>query len=172
MSISKKIQTIDDKIGQNKAQYNLNRQAAKVSALLSGNASKYEFVTGQDALPEKDMLQKAATIKRFEYCPLGKELKKQTSVAEKQYQKLESNKKEEKVRKNRVKSGLYYCRKNKIKSLKKKSNRNRIKGTLSGLRQFLAAESSLKMTKNAFISRQKLFPFSRYLSFCLDFLVM
>ena len=31
-------------------------------------------------------------------------MKKQTSVAEKQYQKLESNKKEEKVRKRRVKS--------------------------------------------------------------------
>ena len=31
-------------------------------------------------------------------------MKKQTSVAEKQYQKLESNKKEEKVRKSRVKS--------------------------------------------------------------------
>ena len=34
------------------------------------------------------MLEKAATIKRFEYSPLGKELKKQTSVAEKQYQRL------------------------------------------------------------------------------------
>ena len=46
------------------------------------------------------------------------------------------------------------------------------KGALSGLRQFLATESPLKMMKNAFISPWKLFPFSRYLSFCLDFLVM
>ena len=46
------------------------------------------------------------------------------------------------------------------------------KGALSGLRQFLAAESPLKMMKIFFISRQKLFSFSRYLSFCLDFLVM
>ena len=45
------------------------------------------------------MLEKAVAIKRFEYTPLGKELKKQTSVSENQYQKFnnvfESNKKEE-----------------------------------------------------------------------------
>ena len=46
------------------------------------------------------------------------------------------------------------------------------KGALSGLRQFLVIESPLRMMKNAFDSPQKLFSFSRYLSFCLDFLVM
>ena len=46
------------------------------------------------------------------------------------------------------------------------------KGTLSGLRQFLATESFLKMMKNAFFSSRKLFSFLRYLSFCLVFLVM
>ena len=35
---------------------------------------------------EKDLLEKAAKIKRFKYSLLAKELKKQTSVAEKQYQ--------------------------------------------------------------------------------------
>ena len=35
------------------------------------------------------MLEKAATIKRFEYLPLGKELKAQTDIAKKQYQKLD-----------------------------------------------------------------------------------
>ena len=43
------------------------------------------------------------------------------------------------------------------------------KGALSGLRQVLAIESALKML---FISCQKHFSFSRYLSFCLDFLVL
>ena len=46
---------------------------------------------------KKDLLEKAAGLKRFEYSPLRKELKSQTSAAEKQYQKLdkvfESNKK-------------------------------------------------------------------------------
>ena len=33
---------------------------------------------------KKDLLEKAAKMKRFEYFPLGKELKKQTRLAEKQ----------------------------------------------------------------------------------------
>ena len=44
---------------------------------------------GEDASPEKGLLEKAATIKRFEYPPLSKELKKQTSIAEKQYRELD-----------------------------------------------------------------------------------
>ena len=99
MSISEKIKAINNKIEQNKAQYGLNRQTGKISALSSGNVCKYEFLTGKDGLPEKDLLEKAVTLKIFEYSPLGKELKAQTSAAEKQYQKLdtvfESNIKEE-----------------------------------------------------------------------------
>ena len=53
MSISEKIKIIDKKIEQNKAQYNLDRQPAKISALSSGNVSKYEFLTSKDVLPEK-----------------------------------------------------------------------------------------------------------------------
>ena len=40
-------------------------------------------------LPEKDLIKKAATIKRFEYSPLRSELKKQIDVARKQYQRLD-----------------------------------------------------------------------------------
>ena len=76
MSVSEKIKTINSKIEQNKAQYNLNRQTAKISALSSGNVSKYEFLTGKYVLPEKDLLEKATSIKIFEYSSLGKELKK------------------------------------------------------------------------------------------------
>ena len=75
MTVGEKIKTIDNKIYQNKAQYNLDRQNSKISALSSGNVSKYKFVTGKDVLPEKALLEKVATIKRFEYSPLGKELK-------------------------------------------------------------------------------------------------
>ena len=83
MSTNEKIKTIDKKIEQNKGQYNLDRQTAVISALSSGNVSKCEFLTGKDVLPEKNLLEKPATMKRFEYSLLGKELKKQTSVAEK-----------------------------------------------------------------------------------------
>ena len=61
---------------QNKAKYDLDRQTAKISALSSGNVEKYQFLTGKDVLLEKDLLETAATIKRFEYSPLGSELKK------------------------------------------------------------------------------------------------
>ena len=65
MSISEKSKTIDNKIEQNKDQYKLDRQTAKISALSSGNVIKYEFVTGKDVLSEKDLLEKAPTMKRF-----------------------------------------------------------------------------------------------------------
>ena len=45
-------------------------------ALSSGNVGKYEFLTSEYVLPEKGLLEKAATIKRFEYSPLCSELKK------------------------------------------------------------------------------------------------
>ena len=67
MSISEKIKAINNKIGQNKAQYNLDIQTTKISALLSGNVNKYGLLTGKDVLSKKDQLEKAATLKRFEY---------------------------------------------------------------------------------------------------------
>ena len=99
MSISEKIKTIDNKIEQNKVQYNLDRQTAKISALSSRNVSKYKFLTRKDVIPEKDLLEKAATIERFEYLPLSKELKVQTDISKKEYQALhkiyDSDEKEE-----------------------------------------------------------------------------
>ena len=41
MSISEKIKAINNKIEKNKVQYNLGRKTAKISALSSGNVSKY-----------------------------------------------------------------------------------------------------------------------------------
>ena len=83
MSITEKIKAINNKINQNKAQYDLESQTANILALSSGNACKYEFLTGKDVLPEKELLEKAAIMKRLEYLLLGKELKAQTNAAEK-----------------------------------------------------------------------------------------
>ena len=69
MSISEKIKAINKKIEHNKAKCNLEKQTAKISALSSGNLSIYEFLTCKDVLWEKELLEKAATIKRFEYLP-------------------------------------------------------------------------------------------------------
>ena len=104
MNISEKIKAINNKIEQNKSQYDLDKQTAKISALSLGNVSKYEFLTGKIVFPEKDLLEKAAPLERFEYSPFGKKLKAQISASEKQYQKLEkafeSNKKEEKIKRS------------------------------------------------------------------------
>ena len=45
-------------------------------------------MTNKDVLPDKDLLGKAAGLKRFGYSLLHKELKAQTTVAEKEYQGL------------------------------------------------------------------------------------
>ena len=66
MSISEKIKAINNKIEQNKAQHDLDRQTSKISALSSRNVSKYEFLTGKDVLPEKKLLGKAAAMKKIE----------------------------------------------------------------------------------------------------------
>ena len=52
-----KIKNFDNKIEQNKAQYNLDSQTARISALSSGNIGKYEFLMGEDVLQEKKLLQ-------------------------------------------------------------------------------------------------------------------
>ena len=81
MNISEKFKAINKKVEQNKEPYNLDTQTADISALSSENVSIYEFLTGKVVLQEKDVLEKAATIKRFEYSLLGSELKKQTEIA-------------------------------------------------------------------------------------------
>ena len=43
-------------IKQKQAQYNLDKQPAKISAISSGNVTKYEFLTGKDLLPERELL--------------------------------------------------------------------------------------------------------------------
>ena len=75
-----KITNFVNKIEQIKAQFNLEGQKARILALSSGNIGKHEFLTGEDVLPEKGLLEKATTIERFQYSPSGSELKNQTNV--------------------------------------------------------------------------------------------
>ena len=75
MRKSKHSITVFNKIQKNTTKYNLDRQTAKISALSSRNIGKYEFLTGEDVLPEKVQLEKAAIVKRFEYSLLDSELK-------------------------------------------------------------------------------------------------
>ena len=72
MTITDQIKILNKKIMQNEAQYDLNRKAAKISALSSNNLDKYEYLTGKDL----DFKPSTAEQVRFEYCPLGKILNK------------------------------------------------------------------------------------------------
>ena len=48
MTATDHIKILDRKIMQNEAQYDLERKAAKISALFSNNLGKYEYLTGED----------------------------------------------------------------------------------------------------------------------------
>ena len=48
MTITDQIKILEGEIMQNKAQYDLERKAAKISALSSNNLDKYEYLTGED----------------------------------------------------------------------------------------------------------------------------
>ena len=59
-------QILDGKIKANKSQYNLDREAAKISALSRGQLEKYEYLTGEDLGYKPKVLEKA----KFQYSPL------------------------------------------------------------------------------------------------------
>ena len=68
MTLTEPVKILDDKIKANKAQYDLDREAAKISALSSGELEKYEYLTGEDLGYKPNVIQKA----ECEYFPLGK----------------------------------------------------------------------------------------------------
>ena len=73
------------RLGIKKLQYNINREAAKLSSLSSGKINQYEYLTGEDTLPSNQ--QQIIEPARFTYSPLGKAFKKQTKTIEDQGQK-------------------------------------------------------------------------------------
>ena len=77
--------TIEDQIRDEKLQYDINREAAKMSALSSGKIAKYEYLTGEEILPlnQQQIIDQA----KFTYSPLGKALEKQTKTIKDQGKK-------------------------------------------------------------------------------------
>ena len=64
---------------QNEAQYDLDREAAKISALSSNNLDKYEYLTDEDLGLKPSTVEQA----KFEYSPLGKTFNKGLSEDDK-----------------------------------------------------------------------------------------
>ena len=77
--------TIEDQIKDEKLQYDINREASKISALSSGKLDKYEYLTGEEILPsnQQQIIQQA----KFNYSPLGKALEKQVKTIKNQGEK-------------------------------------------------------------------------------------
>ena len=77
--------TINDQIRDEKLQYDINREASKISTLSSGNIQKYECLIGEDILPsnQEQIMEQA----KFTYSPLGKAFEKQIKTIEDQGKK-------------------------------------------------------------------------------------
>ena len=78
--------TIDYKISNEKLQYDINREPAKVSVLSSGKFDKYEYLTGEEILPseQKRVIEQA----KLTYFSLGEAFEKQIKTKTKESNKL------------------------------------------------------------------------------------
>ena len=76
---------IDDKIRDEKLQHDIDREAAKMWPLLSGEIDKYEYFLSAEILPsdQRRVIKQA----KFVYSPLSKAFKKQTKTFEDKGQK-------------------------------------------------------------------------------------
>ena len=72
--------TINDQIKDEKLQYDVDREAAKISVLASGKIHKYEYLTGEDTLPSNQ--QQIIEQAKFTYYALGKAFEKQIKTIE------------------------------------------------------------------------------------------
>ena len=74
--------TINDPIRSEKLLYDLNREAAKISALSSGKIHKNEYLIDEDILPynQQQVIEQA----KFTYSALGKAFEKQIKTIEDQ----------------------------------------------------------------------------------------
>ena len=68
MTVTNQIKILDRKIKQNEAQYDLNRKAAKISALPSRNLDRSQYLTGEDLNYKPSTVEQA----KFDYSPLSK----------------------------------------------------------------------------------------------------
>ena len=74
-----------DKIRNEKLRYDIDREAAKISALSSGKIDKYEYLTNDEILPpdESRIIEQA----KFTYSHLSRTFKKQIKAIENQEEK-------------------------------------------------------------------------------------
>ena len=79
MTATDQIKILNRKIKKSNSQYDLDRKAAKISALSSNNLEKYELLTGEDLNLRPSTVEQA----KFEYSPLGRIFNKGLSEEDK-----------------------------------------------------------------------------------------
>ena len=84
MTVTDQIKIVNRKIKQNEAQYDLDTEAAKISALSSNNLDKYEYLTGEELGLKPSTVEQA----KFDYSPLGKIFNKGLSEEDKKEELL------------------------------------------------------------------------------------
>ena len=89
MTVKDQLKILDNKIKQNKSDYDLYGQNAEISALSSGELDKYEYLTGKDLEYKPDPIEKA----KFEYSPLDQVFNKGLESNERQEGSLKRFKK-------------------------------------------------------------------------------
>ena len=77
--------TTEDQIRDEKLQYDISREAAKISALSSGKIDKYEYLTGEEILPSTQ--QQIIKQAKFSYSSLGKAFEERTKTKTKEKNK-------------------------------------------------------------------------------------
>ena len=86
MIVTDQLKIIDNKIKTNQAQYDLDRLAAKTSALSSNDLRKYEYLTGEDLGHKPSAVEPA----KFDYSPMGKMFNKRLTEKDKKEGLLKS----------------------------------------------------------------------------------
>ena len=71
---------IDDKIRDKKLQYDINKEAAKISSASPRKSDKYEYLPGEEILPsnQRQIIEQT----KFAYSPLGKAFENQIKTVE------------------------------------------------------------------------------------------
>ena len=79
---------IDNQFRDKKLQYDINKEAAKISALSSGKIDNYEYLTGEETLPsnQKQIIEQP----KFTYSPLAKPFEKQTKTIKDKKKQVEA----------------------------------------------------------------------------------
>ena len=95
---------IDYQIRDEKLQYDINREAAKISALSSGKIDKYEYLTCEEILRSNQ--QQIIEQAKYTYSPLGKAFEKHIKTIEDQGQKQDETLKNIKPKSNTYKSDV------------------------------------------------------------------